>query len=63
MQKTEDPLTCMETTNKVPMQYIMLMGKMTYLLQWMVNSASWDFGILQDFDKREIRIKCKGITL
>jgi hypothetical protein len=63
MQKSEDPHTSMETHSKIPMQYIMLMGQMAYLFQWIVNSTSWDLGILQGFDKQEIRIKCKGITL
>jgi hypothetical protein len=63
MQKTEDPQTCSETNNKIPMQYVMLMGQMSYLLQWMINSTSWERGELQDFDRQEIRLKCKSITL
>ena len=53
----------METNNKIPMQYVMLIGQMAGLLQWIVNSTSWDLGELQDFDAFEIRNKCKRITL
>lgn len=63
MRKSENPHTCMETNNKIPMQYIMLIGQMAGLLQWITNSTSWDLGELQDFDAVEVRNKCKHITL
>jgi len=63
MSKSEDPKTCRETNNNIPMQYVMMMGQMANLLQWMVNSTSWEKGILHDFDAREIRLKSKHVTL
>lgn len=63
MQKTEDPKTSKETKNNLPMQYVMLMGQMSYLLQWMINSVSWERGELQDFDRREINMKSKMLKL
>jgi len=63
MQKTEEPKTCRETCNNIPMQYVMMLGHMANLMQWMINSTSWEKGTLHDFDAREIRLKSKHITL
>jgi len=63
MQKSEDSKTSKETTNNLPMQYVMLMGQMSYLLQWMINSVSWERGELQDFDRQEINLKSKMLRL
>jgi len=62
MTKTEDPQTCSEINSKIPMQYIMLLGNMLYLMQWIINSTSWEEGILQEFDKFEVGLKCNSIT-
>ena len=59
MSKKEDPKTCTESNNNIPMQYVILMGNMIYLLQWMINSTSWNEGLLKDFDKLEINRKVK----
>jgi hypothetical protein len=61
MKKSEDPKTSRETHNNVPMQYVMLLGKISYLLQWIVNSTSWEKGELKDFDQREVSMKCDSI--
>jgi hypothetical protein len=63
MRKTEDPHTCSETKNKIPMQYIILMGQLIYLLQWIVNSTSWEEGVLQEFDRHEVNLKVKSFGL
>jgi len=63
MQKTEDSKTFRETKSNIPMHYIILMGQISYLLQWMINSESWENGELKDFDIREIREKCKHIII
>lgn len=63
MQKSEDPQTCTEINNNIPMQYVQLLGKMSYLIQWIINSTSWEKGQLQEFDAFEIRLKSKTITL
>lgn len=57
MSKMEDPKTGRDTSNNIPMQYVLMMGRMIDLLQWMINSVSWDEGILQEFDKIEIKNK------
>ena len=61
MRKTEDPQTCSETNNNIPMQYIILLGQIANLMQWVVNSTSWDEGVLRDFDHAEVKRKCKTI--
>jgi len=52
-----------ETENNLPGQYIFLMRDLMGILQWMVNSTSWDLGVLQEFDKFEIKTKLKGLRL
>ena len=59
MQKSEDPKTSRETHNNIPMQYVALLGHMTYLMQWIVNSTSWKLGELQEFDRFEVNRKAK----
>lgn len=63
MRKTEDPHTCRETNNNIPMQYVILMGQIAYLLQWIINSQSWSDGILHEFDRIEIKNKLKAIVI
>ena len=63
MQKSEDPNTQTETHNNIPMQYVSLMGKISYLLAWMVNSTSWRLGTVQDFDKFEINLRTKNLRI
>jgi len=63
MNKSENPKTQTEIHNNIPYQYVSLIGHMTYLLQWITNSTSWELGQLQDFDRDEIRRKSKHVTL
>ena len=63
LQKSEDPKTLKETHNNIPMQYVSLMGKMSYLLCYMVNSTSWNLGELQEFDRFEIKQRIKNLHL
>jgi len=63
LQKSEDPKTQKETHNNIPMQYVHLMGKMSYLLCWIVNSTSWDLGELQEFDRFEIDLRIKNLFI
>ena len=60
MQKSEDPQTSRETHNNIPMQYVIMLGQMTALMQWIVNSTSLDIGELQDFDRFEVNKKSKN---
>ena len=60
IDKSEDPETSREINNNIPMQYIMLLGQMSYLMQWIVNSTSWKEGELQDFDAFEVNRKIKN---
>ena len=62
-QKSEDPKTKSEQHNNIPMQYVALMGKISYLLGWMVNSTSWDLGELQEFDRFEIDLRIKNLFI
>jgi len=52
-----------EINNNLPRDYLYLMSRMTDLLQWMVNSKSWEIGESQDFDKAEVRKKLKLLVL
>lgn len=59
LQLSENPKTCREMHNNIPMQYVSMLGHMSGLIQWIVNSTSWEKGILQDFDKVEVNLKAK----
>ena len=61
MQKTEDPKTQTETNNNIPMQYVMLVGRIIDLLQWIINSYSWEHGVLKEFDRFEVVNKLKSL--
>lgn len=63
MHKTEDPKTSTEINNNIPMQYLILMGQMSYILQWIINSTSWEEGSLKQFDRDEINRKLKVLHL
>ncbi len=58
-QKSEDPKTQIEKHNNIPIQYVDLIGHMSYLLQWIIHSTSWRLGELKDFDQSEIDLKIK----
>jgi len=63
MQKSEDPKTLSETHNKIPMQYVALMGKISYILAYIVNTTSWRVGELQEFDQFEIKQRIKNLFI
>jgi len=63
MQKSEDPKTLSETHNNIPMQYVQLMGKLSYILCHMVNTTSWNLGELKEFDQIEIRHRIRSLFI
>jgi len=63
MHKMEDPSAQKETENNIPYQFVSLIVHMSYVLQWITNSTSWELGELQDFDRDEIRLKLKNIHI
>ena len=43
-----------EKNNNLPIPYIRLLQSIVPILQWIVNSTSWEEGKLFDFDKYEV---------
>jgi hypothetical protein len=52
-----------ELNNNLPRDYLYLMSRMADLLQWLVNSKSWEVGESQEFDISEIEKKLKFLVV
>lgn len=52
-----------EINNNIPRDYLYLISRITDLLQWMVNSISWENGQSAKFDVDEIKQKLKLLDI
>ena len=62
IQKSYSP-SGVETHNNIPVGYLLIMLRMVGIMEYMVNSTSWDEGDLKPFDKHEVNLKLKGLQV